>query len=59
MAAAVGAGLVDGFEVARDLSEVTAEFAPDPARHAEYAGRIESFRDAYASVEPWFERNHS
>lgn len=57
--AAVGAELVDGFDIARDLSEVTAEFQPDPRRHAEYAQRLEAFRDAYAAVEPWFERNHS
>jgi xylulokinase len=57
--AAVGAELVDGFDIARDLSEVTAEFQPDPRRRAEYAQRLEAFRDAYAAVEPWFERNHS
>ena len=57
--AAVGAELVDGFDIARDLSEVTAEFEPDPARRAEYELRLDAFRDAYAAVEPWFERNHS
>lgn len=57
--AAVGAELVDGFDVARQLSEVTAEFHPDPDRHAEYARRLTSFQDAYAAVEPWFERNQS
>jgi len=55
---AVGAGLVPGFEVARDLSEVTAEFEPDPARHAAYRERHASFLDAYRRLEPWFEREN-
>lgn len=53
--AGVGAGLLDGFDVARDLSEVTGEFEPDPARHAAYQGRHEVFKDAYARLEPWFD----
>ncbi|MBX6765814.1 MAG: xylulokinase [Actinomadura rubrobrunea] len=56
--AAVGAGLVPGFEVARDLSEITAEFTPDPARHAEYERRHASFLDAYRRLESWFEQEN-
>jgi xylulokinase len=53
--AAVGLGLVDGFGVARELSEVTAEFTPDPERHAAYRERHAVFLDAYRRLEPWFE----
>jgi xylulokinase len=56
---AVGAGLVPGFEVARDLSEVTAEFTPDPVTHAAYRERHASFLDAYQRLEPWFERENT
>jgi xylulokinase len=52
--AAVGLGLVDGFGVARDLSEATAEFTPDPGRHAAYRERHRIFLDAYQRLEPWF-----
>ncbi len=54
--AAVGAGLVDDFAVARQLSEVTAEFTPDADRHRDYQRRHEVFLDAYQRLEPWFER---
>ena len=57
--AAVGTGLVSGFGVARGLSDVTAEFTPDPARHAEYRARHASFLDAYARLEPWYERENA
>ncbi|MFV0406962.1 MAG: xylulokinase [Propioniciclava sp.] len=50
---AVGLGLAD-FSVARTLSEVTAEFTPDPARHAIYTQRSHRFTAAYAAMEPWF-----
>jgi xylulokinase len=52
--AGVGAGLVDGFAVARDLSGVTAEFTPDPGRHADYRRRHALFLEAYERLEPWF-----
>ncbi|MEE6261683.1 xylulokinase [Plantactinospora sonchi] len=52
--AAVGLGLVDGFGVAGQLSEVTAEFSPDPERHAAYRERHAVFLDAYRRLEPWF-----
>jgi xylulokinase len=54
--AAVGSGLVESFDVARNLSEVDGEFAPDSARHHDYASRHREFLDAYRSLEPWFER---
>lgn len=51
--ASVGLGLAD-FSAARALSEVTAEFAPDAARHALYLDRHRRFTDAYAALKPWF-----
>ncbi|MFS0894338.1 xylulokinase [Microbacterium sp. 179-I 3D3 NHS] len=50
---AVGLGLTD-FSAARALSEVTAEFTPDAARHAVYARRHARFVDAYSALAPWF-----
>ena len=50
---AVGLGLAD-FSAARTLSEVTAEFTPDAARHAVYARRHARFTDAYTALAPWF-----
>lgn len=50
---AVGLGLAD-FSAARSLSEVTAEFTPDAARHAVYAERHTRFTDAYTALAPWF-----
>lgn len=50
---AVGLGLAD-FSAARALSEVTAEFTPDPTRHAVYAERHARFADAYTALAPWF-----
>ncbi len=50
---AVGLGLAD-FAVARDLSEVTAEFLPDPARHDVYLARHRRFTAAYDALAPWF-----
>lgn len=51
--AAVGLGLTD-FSAARALSEVTAEFIPDAARHAVYAERHARFADAYTALASWF-----
>ncbi|MBO1770290.1 xylulokinase [Agrococcus sp. TF02-05] len=51
---AVGLGLVDSFDAARGLSEVTAEFSPDPARHDAYRQRLARFDEAYAALAPWF-----
>jgi xylulokinase len=50
---AVGLGLAE-FSAARALSEVTAEFTPDAARHAVYAQRHARFDDAYTALAPWF-----
>lgn len=54
--AAVGSGVVEGFDIARSLSEVDAEFRPDQDRHRDYLRRHAEFLDAYHSLEPWFER---
>ena len=53
--AAVGLGLVPDFDVARDLSEITATFTPDPARTAAYQMQHPKFLDAYTRLEGWFE----
>lgn len=53
--AGVGVGVLPGFSVARDLSEVVAEFSPDAERHAAYGLRHERFLDAYDRLEPWFD----
>ncbi len=53
--AGVGVGLLPDFTVARDLSEVVAEFTPDAGRHAAYRGRHQRFLDAYDRLEPWFD----
>jgi len=52
--AGVGVGLLDGFDVAPGLSEVSAVFTPDPARHDAYVQRHAVFLDAYRRLEPWF-----
>lgn len=52
--AGVGVGLLD-FDVAPSLSDVTAEFDPDPARHAAYAQHHAQFLDVYSRLEPWFD----
>ncbi len=54
--AAVGSGLVDGFEVARELSTLEAEFTPSADRHRHYTARHREFLDAYRGLEPWFAR---
>ena len=53
--AGVGVGLLPDFTVARDLSQVVAEFTPDPERHAAYRARHARFLDAYDRLEPWFD----
>ena len=54
---AVGLGVAD-FSAAKHLSEVTAEFSPDPARHANYRSRYSLFVDAIDSLLPWFQKAH-
>ncbi|MCU1571560.1 MAG: xylulokinase [Naasia sp.] len=51
---AVALGLVPGFSAAHGLSEVTAEFAPDPGRHDLYLRAHEIFADGYDRLVPWF-----
>ncbi|WP_245723705.1 FGGY-family carbohydrate kinase [Paramicrobacterium humi] len=53
---AVGLGLVDSFDAARELSSVTGEFTPDASRHTDYARRHETFRAGYDALEAWFSR---
>jgi xylulokinase len=53
--ALVGLGLADGFGIARDLAATTAEFTPDSRRSARYAEQHQTFLDAYARMEPWFD----
>ncbi|WP_353648687.1 FGGY-family carbohydrate kinase [Nakamurella sp. A5-74] len=52
--AAVGVGLVPGFDAARSLSHLTATFEPDTSRAAILAAQYESFVDSYYRLEPWF-----
>ncbi|MGH8868613.1 MAG: xylulokinase [Actinomycetes bacterium] len=52
--AGVGIGSVDDFARSRELSRVTAEFAPDEERHAAYAERHRWFTQAYDALAPWF-----
>ncbi len=55
---AVGLGLTD-FGAARALSDVVAEFSPDPDRHRDYVRRHTEFTAAYRALEPWFtKRSH-
>lgn len=52
---AVGLGLAD-FAAARQLSETTAEFSPDPTRHARYVERYPHFVEAVDALIPWFRK---
>ncbi len=53
--AAVGLGLVEGFEVARHLSDITAEFTPAPGGAQRMAEQHLVFLDGYQRLEPWFD----
>ncbi len=53
--AGVGVGLLPDFSVARQLSEVVAEFAPDPVAHRLYRRRHQRFLRAYRNLEPWYD----
>ncbi len=55
--AGVGVGMFPDFRVARQLSEVMGVFEPDPDRHAAYEESHRRFLDAYARLEPWFDRS--
>jgi xylulokinase len=52
--AGVAIGSVDDLSRGRELSQVTAEFSPDPERHAAYAEQHAWFCDAYEALAPWF-----
>ncbi len=54
--AGVGIGSIPDFSVAASLSDTTAVFTPDPARHSRLVGQHASFVDAYECLEPWFGR---
>jgi xylulokinase len=51
--AAVALGTAD-FSVARQLSQVTAEFVPDSSKHDMYTSRYPVFVDAVDALLPWF-----
>lgn len=53
--AAVGLDLVDGFEVARDLSYITAEFVPAADGDKRITEQHQIFLDGYQRLEPWFD----
>lgn len=53
--AGVGVGVLPDFSVARQLSEVVAEFAPDPFAHGLYRRRHQRFLRAYRTLEPWYD----
>lgn len=53
--AGVGVGVFPDFSVARQLSEVVAEFAPDPVAHQRHRRRHERFLSAYRKLEPWYD----
>ncbi len=53
--AAVGAGLVDDFSVAKTLSELAAEFQPNTARADRATEQHHQFVSAYEHLEPWFD----
>jgi xylulokinase len=55
--AAVALGAAD-FSVARQLSEVTAEFIPDASKHAAYTSRYPVFIEAVDALLPWFRGRH-
>lgn len=47
-------GTIPDLAAARDLSTVTAEFLPDPERHADYRAEHARFTAAYQALRPWF-----
>jgi len=53
--AGVGVGLLPDFSVARQLSDVVAEFPPDPVAHRLYRQRHQRFLSAYRNLEPWYD----
>ncbi|MCE0487385.1 xylulokinase [Ornithinimicrobium sediminis] len=53
--AAVGLGLVQDFEVAKNLSSISAELTPDTSRADRAAAQHEIFLAAYDRLEQWFD----
>ena len=54
--AGVGVGIFDDFAVAGRFSRQLAPQAPDPIRHARYEHEYALFLEAYARLEPWFDK---
>ncbi|GAA1826727.1 xylulokinase [Microlunatus capsulatus] len=52
----VGVGIFDDFDVAGRFSEELTSQAPEPDRHARYAGEYALFMEAYQRLEPWFDK---
>jgi xylulokinase len=52
--AGVAIGTISDLSASRDLSRVTAEFAPDYERHVGYRAEHERFTAAYQALRPWF-----
>jgi sugar (pentulose or hexulose) kinase len=47
-------GLLDRWEVARELSTIERTFEPRAASHDRYTEIYPAFRDAYERLEGWF-----
>lgn len=52
----VGVGLFDDFDVAGRLSQTLSTRVPNLSRHERYQQAYALFLDAYARLEPWFDR---
>ena len=52
----MGVGIFDGFEVDSGFSEKLTSQVPDAERHARYAVEYDLFMEAYARLEPWFDK---
>lgn len=52
----VGVGIFADFAVASRVSEELATARPDPGRTQRYAGEYALFLEAYARLEPWFDK---
>jgi xylulokinase len=52
----VGVGVFDDFAVAGRFSRPLTSQAPQPDRHERYRGEYALFMEAYARLEPWFDK---
>ncbi len=52
----VGVGIFDDFGVAGRFSTELARCRPDPGRHQRYGREYPLFMEAYARLEPWFDK---